>query len=47
MGTRGMQMENEKGSTMRNFVVCSIHVNIISVIKFRSLRWTGHVARIE
>ena len=32
---------------MRNFVICTVHLNIIRLIKSRILRWTGHVARME
>ena len=35
-------MGSGEGSTMRNFIVCTIHL-----IKSRRLRWTGHVARME
>ena len=35
-----MRMGSGEGSTMRNFIVCT-------VIKSRRLRWTGHVARME
>ena len=43
MGPRGMRMGSGEGSTMRNFIVCTVH----RVIKSRRLRWTGHVARME
>ena len=45
MGPRGMRMGSGEGSTMRNFIVCTIH--LIRVIKSRRLRWAGHVARME
>ena len=45
MGTRGMRMGSGEGSTMRNFIVCTVHINI--VIQSRRLRWTGPVARME
>jgi hypothetical protein len=33
---------------MRNFIVCSVHLNIVRMIESRRLRWAGHVvARIE
>jgi hypothetical protein len=35
-------MGSAEGSTLRNFVVCSVRM-IISVI----IKWTGHVARME
>ena len=31
-------MESGEGSTMRNFIVCTVHL---------ILRWAGHVARME
>ena len=37
-------MGSGEGSTMRNFVVCTV---IVWVIKSRRLRWTGHVARMK
>ena len=40
MDPRGIRMGSGKGSTMRNFIVCTM-------IKSRRLRWAGHVARIE
>ena len=40
LGPRGMRMGSGEGSTMRNFIVCT-------VIKSRRLRWAGHVARME
>ena len=39
-------MGSEEGSTMRNFIVCTVHL-IVTVIKSRRLRWAGHVARME
>ena len=44
MGPRGMRMGSGEGSTMRNFIVCTV---IFRVINSRRLRWTGHVARME
>ena len=35
------------GFTMRNFIVCTVPPNIVRVIKSRTLRWAGHVARME
>ena len=46
MGPRGMRMESGEDSTMRNFIVCTVHL-IVRVIKSRRLRWAGHVARME
>ena len=40
-----MRMGSGEGSTMRNFIVCT--VNIVTMIKYRRLRWAGHVARME
>ena len=39
-------MGSGEGSTMRNFIVCTVHSNIVRVIKSRRLRWAGHVARM-
>ena len=36
-------MGSGEGSTMRNFIVCTVHL----VIKSRRLRWAGHVVRME
>jgi len=38
-------MGSGEGSTMRNFIVCTVH--LVRVIKSRRLRWAGHVARME
>jgi hypothetical protein len=43
LGPRGIRMESGEGSTMRNFIIC----NIVSVIKYRRLRWAGHVGRMD
>ena len=40
-----MRMGSGEGSTMRNFIVCT--VNIVTMIKYRRLRWAGHVARMK
>ena len=40
-------MANGEGSTMRNFIVCTLHLILVRVIKPRRLRWAGHVARME
>ena len=32
---------------MRNFIVCTVRLNIVRVIKSRRLRWAGHVARMK
>ena len=39
-------MRTGEGSTMRNFIVCTVHL-IVRVIKSRKLRWAGNVARME
>ena len=44
MGSRGMRIGTEVGSTMRKFIVCTVYNQ---VIKSRRLRWAGHVARME
>ena len=40
-------MASGEGSIMRNFIVCTVHLIIVRVIKSRTLRWAGHVARME
>ena len=47
MGPREMRLESGEGSTVRNFIVFTVHLNIVRVIKSRRLRWVGHVARME
>ena len=47
MGPGKMRMGSGEGSTMRNLIVCTVHFNIVRVIKSRRLRWAGHVARME
>ena len=37
-------MVSAEGSTMKNFIVCTVH---LMEIKSRILRWAGHVARME
>ena len=39
-------MGSGKGSTMRHFIVCTVHLKQ-SVVKSRRIRWTGHIARME
>ena len=46
MGPRRIRMGSGEGSTMRKFSLCR-SPNIIRVIKYRRLRWAGHVARME
>ena len=46
MGPGGMRMGSEEGSTMRNFIVCTVHL-IVRVIKSRRLRWAENIARME
>ena len=40
-------MGSGEGSTLRKFIVCIVHINIVMAIKSRSLRWASHVARME
>ena len=40
-------MGSGEGSTIRNFIVCTIHLIDLRVIKSRRLRWEGHVVRME
>ena len=47
MGPRGMRMGSGEGSTMRNSIVCTVHFNVVRVIKSRRLRWAGLVVRME
>ena len=47
MGRSGMRIGSGEGSTIRNYIVFTVHLNIIRVIKSRRLRWAGHVARME
>ena len=45
-----MRIGSGEVSTMRNFIVCTIHLIyffVVRVIKSRRLRWAGHVARME
>ena len=46
LGPRGMRMASGEGSTMRNFIVYTVHL-LIRAIKSRRLRWAGHEARME
>ena len=39
-------MMSGEGSTMRNFIVCTVHL-IVRVVKSTRLRWAGHVDRME
>jgi hypothetical protein len=41
-----MRMGSGEGSTMRNFIVCTVLPNIVRVIKSRRLRWAGYVAKM-
>ena len=43
---RGMRTRSGESSTMRNFIVCIVHLNIFGVIKFRRLKWAGHVKNL-
>ena len=42
-----MRMGSGEGFRIRNFIVCTVSPNIVRVIKFRRLRWAGHVARMK
>ena len=43
-----MKMGSGEGFTVRNFIVCTVHlINIVWVIKSRRWRWAAHVARME
>ena len=41
-----MRMESGEGSTMKSFIIYTIHL-ILNLIKSRRLRWTGHEAIME
>jgi hypothetical protein len=43
---RGIGMESGEGFTMRNFIVCTVHL-IVRVIKSIRLRWAVHIAKLE
>ena len=47
MGPRGMRLGIGEGSTMRKFHSLYRSPNIVRVIKSITLRWAGHVARME
>ena len=40
-------MGSRQCSTARNFIVRTVHLNIVRGIKSRRLRWSGNVARME
>ena len=42
-----MRMGAEEGFIMKNFIVSTVHLNKIRMIKSIRLRWAGHVARME
>ena len=46
LGPKGMRMGSGEGSTKSNFIFCTVH-HIVRVIKYRRLRWAGHVARMK
>ena len=46
MGPIEMRMGSGEGSTMRNFIVCTIHLIIVRVIKSRRLMWARHETRM-
>jgi hypothetical protein len=39
-------MGNGESSTIRNFIVCIVHSNIVNVVKSRISMWADHLARI-
>ena len=39
--------ENGEWRIIKNFIVCTVHLIIVRVIKSRRLTWAGHVARME
>jgi hypothetical protein len=47
LGPRGLRMGNVEGSTIEELNNFSRSPNIVRVIKYRRLRWAGHVARME
>ena len=47
IGPRGTRMGSGEGSTMRNFMVCTVHLILVRVSKSRRLRWAGHIARMD
>ena len=42
-------MGSGEGSTMRNFIVCNVHLYdyIVMVMESRTMRWAGHLARMK
>ena len=40
-------MGSGDGSTVRNFIVCTVHLITARVIECRTLRWAAHIARME
>ena len=40
-------MGNGEGSTLKNYIVCTVHLILVRVIKSRRLRWVSHVTRME
>ena len=46
-GPKRDEIASGEGSTMRNLIVFTVHLNTVRMIKCRRLRWTGHVARME
>ena len=41
MGPRGMRMGSGESPTIRNFIVCTVHLILVRVIKSRRLKWAG------
>ena len=50
MGPREMRIMSAEGSTMRNFVICTVRLiypTVVRVIMSRIFRQAGHVIRME
>jgi hypothetical protein len=43
-GAEEMRMESGEGFSVKNFIVCTVYLFIIWMIKFIRLRWAEHVA---
>jgi hypothetical protein len=46
-GSKKEAMGSGEGFTMRNFIVCTLHLILVRVIKSRRLRWAGHIDRMD
>jgi hypothetical protein len=48
LGLRGMRKQaNDENYIMSSFMICTLHQNIIWIIKSRRMRWARHVASME